>query len=224
MSQRKLPLHKRWVTAKSFDALSRGKPPERTEQTLEAESFFNLFFFDSLILPNTTNKKKTTSSFSVTKTHHFYHHFLLLLLLFIPTRSLFSPCVGEKVLLPLGLSDFQLPTTRNEEPFWWLLLLLVVVLNRDEARARRGTQTDSILDFGNTQTTTENWRYLFVAGTRLLLREDAGGREEGETEEREEGETEGNKICHQQALEAWALPWPKKRGRRKQKKREKTAV
>ena len=223
MSQRKLPLHKRWViTAKSFDALSRGKPPERTEQTLEAESFFNLFFFDSLILPNNTNKKKTTSSF-VTKTHHFYHHFLLLLLLFIPTRSLFSPCVGEKVLLPLGLSDFQLPTTRNEEPFWWLLLL-VVVLNRDEARARRGTQTDSILDFGNTQTTTENWRYLFVAGTRLLLREDAGGREEGETEEREEGETEGNKICHQQALEAWALPWPKKRGRRKQKKREKTAV
>jgi len=165
----------------------------------------------------------------VTKTHHhhfyhFYHHhhhFLLLLLLFIPTRSLFSPCVGEKVLLPLG-PDFQLPTTRNEEPFWWLLL--VVVLNRDEARARRGTQTDSILDFGNTQTTTENWRYLFVAGTRLLLREDAGGREEGETEEREEGETEGNKICHQQALEAWALPWPKKRGRRKQKKREKTAV
>ena len=221
MSQHcKLPLHKRWVTAKSFDALSRGKPPERTEQTLEAESFFNLFFFDSLLLPN-TNKKKTTSSF-VTKTHHHHHHFLLLLL-FIPTRSLFSPCVGEKVLLPLGPTDFQLPTTRNEEPFWWLLLL-VVVLNRDEARARRGTQTDSILDFGNTQTTTENWRYLFVAGTRLLLREDAGGREEGETEEREEGETEGNKICHQQALEAWALPWPKKRGRRKQKKREKTAV
>ena len=160
----------------------------------------------------------------MTKTHHFYHHFLLLLL-FIPTRSLFSPCcVGEKVLLPLGLSDFQLPTTRNEEPFWWLLLLVVVVLNRDEARARRGTQTDSILDFGNTQTITENWRYLFVAGTRLLLREDAGGREEGETEEREEGETERNKICHQQALEAWALPWPKKRGRRKKKKREKTAV
>ena len=202
-------------------SLSSRETTRKNRTDFRSRVFFQPLFFDSLILPNNTNKKKTTSSF-VTKTHHHHHHHFLLLLLFIPTRSLFSPCVGEKVLLPLGLSDFQLPTTRNEEPFWWLLV--VVVLNRDEARARRGTQTDSILDFGNTQTTTENWRYLFVAGTRLLLREDAGGREEGETEEREEGETEGNKICHQQALEAWALPWPKKRGRRKQKKREKTAV
>ena len=142
MSQHcKLPLHKRWVTAKSFDALShQGKPPERTEQTLEAESFFNLFFFDSLILPNNTNKKKTTSSF-VTKTHHFYHHFLLLLLLFIPTRSLFSPCVGEKVLLPLG------PALFNYQPH---------ETTRFVRSSSRNANRVSILDFGNTLITNHH--------------------------------------------------------------------
>ena len=112
MSQRKLPLHKRWVTA-SFDALSQGKP-ERTEQrsSLFSTSFFlltpqqqqknnNLFFCD----------KNTSSSSS-----------LFIIVVIIPTRSLFSPCVGEKVLLPLGPALFNYQP-HETNPFggccWW---------------------------------------------------------------------------------------------------------
>ena len=76
MSQRKLPHHKRWVTA-SFDALSQKRNPK--EQNRQKESFFNLFF----LLSMDQQLQKNTLFFCVTKTHHHHHHhFLLLLLLY----------------------------------------------------------------------------------------------------------------------------------------------
>ena len=137
MSQHcKLPLHKRWVTAKSFDALSRGKPPERTEQTLEAESFFNLFFFDSLLLPNTNKKNnlffcdKNTSSST------------LFIVVVIPTLSLLSLCWGKG---PPSSRTFRFSITNHTKR----RTLLVVVVGGggvESGRSARSTRNANRFD------------------------------------------------------------------------------
>ena len=132
MSQRKLPHHKRWVTA-SFDALSQKRNPK--EQNRQKQSFFQPLFFT--FTPQ-QQQKKTPSSFVCCKNTS---SSLFIIVVIIPTRSLFSPCVGEKVLLPLG------PALFNYQPH---------ETTRFVRSSSRNANRVSILDFGNTLITNHH--------------------------------------------------------------------
>ena len=143
MSQRKLPLHKRWVTAKSFDALShRGKPPERTEQTLEAESFFNLFFFWLTHTPQHHQQKENNLFFCDKNTSSSSSSLFIVVVIYTNALSLLSLCWGKG---PPSSRTFRFSITNHTKR----RTLLVVVVGGggvESGRSARSTRNANRFD------------------------------------------------------------------------------